>query len=103
MRRERGECAPTAPLVVNRVPIATTSSSSRPRTLTLRRFFEIVSRGGVEACALVAEGWQAGGTPRKLARALEHANDGRSLAELPGRRKALFVHAVSSAGEAVRV
>jgi hypothetical protein len=46
---------------------------------------------------------QAGGTPRKLARALQHANEGRSLAELPGRREVLFVHAVSPAAKAVRV
>jgi len=51
----------------------------------------------------VAEGWHAGGTPRKLARAIEHANAGRSLAELSGRREVLFVHAISPAGEAVRV
>lgn len=104
MRRERGESSPTAILVVNRVPIAIdVILQSTEDKLTLRRLFEIVARGGAEACALVAEGWQAGGTPRKLARALQHANEGGSLAELPGRREVLFVHAVSPAGEAVRV
>lgn len=104
MRRERGECSPTALLVVNRVPIAIDIilQSTEDRR-TLRRLFEIVARGGAEACALVAEGWQAGGTSGKLARALQHASEGRSLAELPGRREVLFVHAVSPAGEAVRV
>lgn len=104
IRRERGECSPTALLVVNRIPIAIDAilQSTEDRH-TLRSLFEIVARGGAEACALVAEGWQAGGTPRKLARAMQHASADRSLAELSGRREVLFVHAISPAGEAVRV
>ncbi|MGH7389683.1 MAG: hypothetical protein ACREM3_09540 [Candidatus Rokuibacteriota bacterium] len=34
---------------------------------------------------------------------MQHANEGRSLAELSGRKEVLFVHAVSPVGEAVRV
>jgi hypothetical protein len=49
---------------------------------TWRTPFEIAARGGAAACALVAEGWQAGGTPASLARA-NHATEGHSLAELP--------------------
>ncbi len=47
MCRERGECSPTALLVVNRVPIAIdVILQSAEDKLTLRRLFEIVARGG---------------------------------------------------------
>src|SRR5262245_54678998 len=95
IRRERGQCFPTALLIVNRVPIPidVILQSTEDRH-TLRSLFEIMARGGAEACALVAEGWQAGGTPRKLARAMQHASAGHSLAELAGRKEVLFVHAI---------
>ena len=55
----------------------------------LRALFEMAARGGVQACALVAEGWRSGGTRAKLEWAIRHAADGRSLAELPDRQEIL--------------
>jgi hypothetical protein len=93
----------TALIVVNRVPLAVdavlTDDDDR---VTLRGLFEVAARGGAEACALVAEAWQYGGTEKKLQRAIRHAKEGHSLAELPGRREMLFVHAISPHGEVLR-
>jgi hypothetical protein len=104
MRAEHGQCPLTALLVVNRVPLAMDAVlRSDDDKQTLRAFFEVAARGGAEACGLVAEGWRVGGTERKLRRAIRHALDGRSLADLRGRREILFVHAVSARAEILHV
>ncbi len=104
MRAERGQCPPTALLVVDRVPLsmdAVLGSDDDKRTL--RALFEVAARGGAEACGLVAEGWRFGGNERKLQRAMRHALDGQSLADLPDRREILFVHVVSAIAEVLHV
>ena len=104
IRAERGECPPTALVVVNRVPFSLdVLLHTDDDKQALRRLFEVAARGGAEACALVAEGWEFGGNRSGLRRAIRHALEGESLADLRGRRQIVFVHAVSASAEEFRL
>jgi len=99
---ERDACPPTALVVVQGVPNATEMqlADDEDRAL-LRSYFEMAARGGAEACALVTEAWTA--RISATARTLVTQPGVKSLAEVPGDREVLFVHAVSPQGAAIRV
>src|SRR5712692_1931147 len=96
-----GRCPTTALLVVKRVPMAFEAVlGSEDDKGALRALFEVGARGGAEACGLVTEAWAAGGSAKKLAKAIARRQRGESLVNMPGRKELLLVHAVSAVGSA---